>query len=326
MFHEHMNHERVSMRKLFLSVCILFSVVAFAQQGSAPAKKGAIHAAPTKAPLTKSEPAAPAKAAVAGNLPTVESVDAYLKTMYGYDSSLVFKVAEVKESPAAGVADATVVVNTPQGQQVMHLFITPDHDNVIMGDIMPFGADPFKGNREKLVGAFGVTQGAKDAPVTIVEFGDMQCPSCRVFQPTMEKLLKEKSNVKLIFQNFPLETMHPWAGRAARYLDCIARKDNEAGVTFLTAVYAHQSDITEENVSEKLNSYAKMSGKDPVAIEACSKQAETDARIKQGLNLGTSVGVNGTPTLFVNGRRLNSVNGMPYEVLKSIVDFSAEQK
>ena len=314
------------MRKFVLIMCLLAVSIAFAQQGSKPAKTAAPAKAKATAPASKA--AAETKPAAASNekLPSQEVIAAFLKQMFGYDQNLVFRVAEVKESSSPGVADATVVVSTPQGQQVMHLYIPPDQQNAIVGEMMPFGADPFKKTRAELESAFGPTQGPKDAPVTIVEFGDLQCPSCKAVQPTVDKLLKDEPNVRLIFQNFPLETIHPWAGKAARYLDCIERKDNQAALTFLTAVYTHQGEIVENNVQEKLSSYAKMAGQDPAAIEACSKTPETDARIKRGIELGKQVEVTGTPTLFVNGRKLSNVGAMPYEVLKSIVDFAAQKQ
>lgn len=320
------------MRTFRLMFCIWLAVsTAFAQQGSTtakPASKSAAQGKPAGATADKSAAASASsekKAPASGKLPTTETVSVFLKKMFGYDPNLVFRVAEVKESAAPGVADATVVVNTAQGQQVLHLFITPDQQNVIVGEIMPFGVNPFQKNREALITAFGATQGPKDAAITIVEFGDLQCPACKAVQPNIEKLMKDEPNAKLIFQNYPLETIHPWAGRAARYLDCIARNNNDAGLTFITAVYAHQGEIVEENVAEKLNTYAKMAGADPTAIEACSKTPETDARVKKSIELGSKVGITGTPTLFVNGRRVNNVGSMPYETLKAMVDYAVEK-
>ena len=315
------------MRKLVLILCFFFAVSAcFAQQGTAPANAPA-KKSPAKAPAKAAKPATPPaaeapKPAATGALPSKETVNVFLKKMFGYDPNLVFRIAEVKESSAPGVADATVVASTAQGQQVLHLYITPDQQNVIVGELMPFGSDPFAKNREALTAAFGTTQGPKDAAITMIEFGDLQCPSCKAVQPTIEKLMKDVPTAKLVFQNFPLESIHPWAGRAARYLDCISRTNNDQGLTFMTAVYTHQGDIVENNVTEKLNSYVKMAGADPAAVEACSKTPETDARIKKGIELGNKVGVTGTPTLFVNGRKISNIGNIPYEALKSMVEFT----
>jgi protein-disulfide isomerase len=304
---------------------LLLTASLFAQQKAQPAK------APAKG-TTKAEAAKPAEepklaAGTKASLPSEATVMSFLKRMFGYDPNLVFRVTEIKESEAPGLAEAAAVVNTPQGQQMVKFYIAPDQKHAIMGDIIPFGTDPFADDRALLEkSAFGPTKGPSNAPVTIVEFGDLQCPACSKAQPNLEKLMSEVPNAKLIFQNFPLEQLHPWAMQAAKYLDCMGRANNDQAWTFTTAVYSHQAEITEANATEKLNNYAKMAGADPTAISACAAKPETSARVMKSQALGNQVKVTGTPTLFVNGRKLSNVGGTPYDVLKAIVEFEAQQK
>ena len=68
----------------------------------------------------------------------------------------------------------------------------------------------------------GPSRGPADAPVTLVEFSDLQCPHCKEAQPTIDKLMAEEKNARLVFQNFPLPA-HDWAAKAAYYGDCIGR-------------------------------------------------------------------------------------------------------
>ncbi len=314
------------MKRLIAVVAVVVCAGSMMMAQQVPAKKsaGAAKAATNKTAATKTEEAKPAASAKAA-LPSEATVNAFLKRMFGYDQNLVFRVASIKEAESTDLAEATVVVNTPQGQQVTKFYITADGQHAVIGDLIPFGADPFAKDREELKAAFGPVKGAKDAPVTIVEFGDLQCPACKAAQPTIEKLMASAPNAKLIFQNFPLVQIHPWAMKGAEYLDCIQRTNNDASWTFIQAVYTHQGEINEQNVTDKLNNYARMAGADPAAVATCAASAETKARIDKSLELGKAVEITGTPTLFINGRKVGNLGGIPPEALKAIVDFEAEQ-
>ena len=138
-----------------------------------------------------------------------------------------------------GLAEVTAVVSTPKGQQMTKLFVSKDY--AIAGELMPFGADPFTRERAILQkGAFGPTKGADKPAITIVEFGDLECPACKQVQPAIEKLMSEEPKVRLIFQNYPLDQIHPWAQKAAAYVDCIMRENNDAAWKFIASVYEQQ--------------------------------------------------------------------------------------
>ena len=85
-----------------------------------------------------------------------------------------------------------------------------------------------------------------------------------------------------------------------------------------------RANITEANVDEKLKAIATASGANADDIAACAAKPDTKARIEASIALGKSVGVDGTPTLFINGQ--NVPGGAPVDVLKKIVDFQASQK
>lgn len=259
-------------------------------------------------------------------LPDAATVQSFYERMFGFRQNIAFKVAEVKWSDVPGLAEATTLINTPDGQQVSNLYITADGKHAISGDLIPFGADPFADNREILKQAFGPVRGSATPEVTIVEFADLECPACKAAQPIMDKLLQDVPSARLIFQSFPIEALHPWAREAASYLDCLARTDNQAAVTFMEAVFTHQSEINKENATEKLKGYVTMAKADPAKIAACATTPETQARIDKSLAMGRELKITGTPTLFINGRPVGNVGNVPYEVLKQLVEFEANQK
>jgi protein-disulfide isomerase len=263
-------------------------------------------------------------AAATGGLPSEETVNAFMQQMFGYDPSLSWKIVDVKPG-GGGMAQVDLIVSGPQGQQASKLYVTPDGKHAISGELIPFGAHPFVAAKEQLAkGVNGPSRGPANAVVTLVEFSDLQCPHCKQAQPTVDKLLNEEKNVKLIFQSFPLPS-HDWAAKAAYYADCISRTSNDAFWRFIQSTYDAQNDITAANADEKLKGIADASGAKSADVAACAEKPDTAGRVERSVELGKSLEVTGTPTAFVNGRKV-PIGGMPYDTLKLIVENAAKEK
>ena len=294
---------------LILSVLLALSAAVVAQQKPAP--------------KTKSSDQLGTHATA--NLPSEEEVNAFLHETFGYDPQLTWKIVGIKPSPAEGLAEVTVQISGPQGQGEQKFYVTQEGKHAVVGDVIPFGAHPFEQTRELLnKKATGPARGPASAPVTVVEFSDLQCPHCKEAAPTIEKLLTENPNIHFVFQNFPLP-MHNWAMKAAEYADCVGGASKDAFWKYIASVYAAQSDITAENADQKLTELADSAGVNGKDIAACAAKPETQSRVEASVSLGKSLDVNATPTLFINGRPVG-VNGNNYEVLKQIVDFAAKEK
>jgi len=255
-------------------------------------------------------------------LPSEDTVNAFLQATFGYDSSLSWKILSIKPSEAEGLAEVDVVVNGGQGSQEQKFYVTPDSKHAVIGDIMPFGSHPYSEFQKTLEnGINGPTRGPAGAPVTVVEFSDLQCPHCKDAQPTINQLMTKRQNVRVVFQNFPLP-MHDWAAKAAAYADCVGRASNDAFWKFIDSVYGAQSDMTASNADEKLTGLADAAGVKGADMAACAAKPETTTRIEHSKKLATGLGVNSTPTFFINGRKLPA---LPYDVLERMVDFAARQ-
>jgi protein-disulfide isomerase len=256
-------------------------------------------------------------------LPSEATVESFLKQMFGWNQELTWKIADIKPAEAQGFSEVTALFNTPQGQQVFRIYVTPDQKFALTGDMVPFGADPFATARADLKAANGPSHGPADPAVTIVEFGDLECPACKAAQPNVTKLMEEEPKARLIFQNFPLETIHKWAMLGATYVDCVGRENNDALWKFIGTVYEHQGEITPENAVAKLKEYAKEAGANPDTVSACAAKPETEKRVRESMALGEKLGVTSTPTFFINGRKVVGFgNNTPYDVVKAIVDFT----
>lgn len=306
------------MKRTLAATLAIFILASWALSQTSAAPAGKADAAKPATPAAASQPGS--------NLPSEATVNAFFHRMFGFDPNLVFKVISIKASPMDGLAEVSVVVNTPSGQQMTRLFVEKDH--AIAGELLPFGADPFAQERALLnKQAFGPTQGPATPAIMIVEFGDLECPACKQAQPTIEKLMSSQPKVKLIFQNYPLEQLHPWAQRAAAYVDCITRENNDAAWKFIASVYEQQDAVNQQNESgtpaliTKLNELATGAGVDAKKVATCADSAETKARLERSKKLGEEVAINSTPTFFVNGRRVGNVLSMPPDVLKAVVDF-----
>ena len=274
---------------------------------------------------TKAKPGARAGTPATASLPPEDEVNAFLHATFGYDPQLTWKIASIKPSEVAGLAEVTVQLSGPQGQGTQKFFVSEDGKHAVVGEIIPFGSHPFeKARRELEKKATGPARGPATAPVMIVEFSDLQCPHCKDANPTIERLLKEDPDVRFVFQNFPLPS-HNWAQKAAAYADCVGRTPDEAFWKFIDGVYAAQNDITADNADEKLSELADKAGVKGSDVAACATRPETQSRVEASVNLGKSLDVNSTPTLFVNGRPVG-VSENNYEVLKKLVDFSAKEK
>ncbi len=306
-----MNKNSSGIAILLISISIAGNL--FAQSRRAPAAK----------PASTSKPGSTASTA---NLPSEQTVNEFMHRMFGYDPSIKWKITQIKPSYIPNMAEVMVTVND---QQSWTLYVSPDGKYAFPGDPIPFGTDPFGPVREELkTRAKGPAKGPADAPVTLVEFSDLQCPHCKQAQPTLERLLTDVPNARLVFESWPIENIHKWSGLAARYADCIQRANgNDAFFKFVDGVFNQQeeiSNLTDQNYAPKLNEIAQSAGADPTATATCADSATAKADVIQSQELGASLGVNSTPTVFLNGRKINNINAVPYEQLKSMVQFEAQ--
>jgi protein-disulfide isomerase len=272
--------------------------------------------------------AKPAEQPVSGSaaaLPSEATVDSFMQQTFGYQPQVSWKISSIKPAPVPGLAQVDVILANGQGQQMSRFYVTPDGEHAVVGDIIPFGAHPFDPVKKQLEqGVKGPSRGPKDAPVMIVEFGDLQCPACKAAQPAIEALVAAEPNARFVFQNFPLE-MHNWAAKGAAYADCVGEASNVAFWKFIAKTYETQADITVESADEKLTALADAAGLKGADIAACASTPVTRAHVDASIALGKSVNVSGTPTLFINGRTIGNVSQVPADALKGLVEFAAKQ-
>lgn len=155
---------------------------------------------------------------------------------------------------------------------------------------------------ELLVNSQTYHRGSDNPKVTIVEFGDFQCPACGASEPIVEEVLNQyKDSVSFVFRHFPLE-QHKNAFNAARAVEAAGEQGKFWELHDL--LYAKQDEWGErDNAMTLIEGYAKELGLDMDKFKKAISEKKYDDRINQGLTDGTAVGVNATPTFYVNGKK-----------------------
>ena len=302
----------------------------------APATSGAKPAAQATAPLkmnsldptSKADPFPPVNPKFfTATTPTVDTVNSFLKSLWGYDANRIWRVEAILATPAQGVSKVVVAVaaRTPNAKvQSTAFFVLPDGTHAVAGDgVVPFGAAPFADIRKLLQArADGATRGVASKDFMLVEFADLQCPHCKEAQATVDQLAKDFPNARIVFQSFPLVELHPFAFKAAAYGVCITKQKNDSFYPFVNAVFDTQAALTPETGDQTLKDAVTKAGLDPATIDSCAATQATKDAVDASVKLAQDAGVEQTPTLAVNGHLL-PLTGIPYETLKTIVAYQA---
>ncbi len=166
-------------------------------------------------------------------------------------------------------------------------------------------------------------RGNPEAPVTIVEFSDFQCPYCaRAYNTVEEVLAKFPEDVKLVYVHFPLPN-HPWAKPAAIASVCAAQQDPVAFWALHDGYFENQRTINPDNVIEKSKAFLDGAGIDLDVWTACAEDTESvayqgaAAAVEGALQMGSKYGVTGTPGFFVNGRFVSGAQ--PLEAFEELI-------
>jgi protein-disulfide isomerase len=261
--------------------------------------------------------------------PSREDVDAFLTQMWGYDENRIWSVAAVQSTSAPGVSRVVIFIRDktqPGKESTSEFYVMPDGKHAIAGAVIPFGVKPFAENKQLMIDkANGPALGAASKDLLIVEFADLQCPHCKDFEATMDKLALDFPQARIVFMNYPIADIHPFAQRAAEDGVCVRKeKGDSAFFTYLQAVFDAQTALTPQSGTATLNSAISKAGGDPEKVTACAAMPATRAEVEAQKQLGLTAGVDQTPEILVNGR-LIPASQVPYEVLKRMIVFQARQ-
>jgi protein-disulfide isomerase len=233
---------------------------------------------------------------------------------------LTFKVTKLEDSSVPGWRKGNLEVSLGQQTQSVAFHITRDGKYLFRGDPVDLTVDPLVEITQKIKLENQPSRGPADAKVVVVEYSDFQCPFCsRVYTTVETQLMKEYGDrIRFVFKNYPLSSIHPWAEDGAVASECAFAQGNDAFWKMYDGLFTKQAEITADNFKTKAGEIAKDAGMDTAKFSECLDGKQTLEAVKADEKEAEALGVNSTPTFFVNGRRL--AGAQSYESFKQIVD------
>ena len=204
---------------------------------------------------------------------------------------------------------AQIAVTVTQGAnkpQSGNFFLSKDGRILVAGNLYALGSSSTERDVLRTITTENQPSvGPARAPVTIVEYADLQCPSCARMHEFLEKQLLPKygSKVRIIFKEFPLP-LHDWSSTAAIANECAYQISPSSFMNFRSRIFGNQSLINVTNVRDQMLSLGDQAGVDRVKLATCIDSKASLPRVEKGLHEGQLLGVNSTPTFFVNGKIL----------------------
>jgi len=251
-------------------------------------------------PTTASQVPKPA----APSAPLQKNVESYLRHLYALGPNVQLTVSAPKESEVPGLLETTVDVKDGENSQAAKFYLSKDGKYLVRGEVSDLSKDPMAETRALLQTKDAPSLGDPKAPVTLVEFSDFQCPVCRSLHDVLRGMLPNYPQVRVVFKDFPLESLHPWARTAALAGRCAYEQNPSAFWKLYDLIYDQQELISASNAWTKMTDFAGQTGLNADAFRACMASPEAAAAVDASKANGQRLEVGSTPTVFVNGRRM----------------------
>jgi protein-disulfide isomerase len=164
----------------------------------------------------------------------------------------------------------------------------------------------------------GPSKGDPKAPITIVEFSDYECTFCAQAEPTVKRILEAyPGKVRLVLETYPL-SIHPNAPKASEAALCAGEQQRYWDMHDL--LFANQNALKVDD----LKGYARRLGLDAGRFDACLDSGRMGAAVESGRKAGDKLGINSTPTFFVDGRPF--VGARTFETFQEVIDYTLAAK
>lgn len=232
-----------------------------------------------------------------GFLPEVLQRNMNMKVRLSWD------VPEGAESGA--IIPFHLIVDTGYGEFPKPVAVTSDGNFLVMASAMPLDGDPVAIRRALFADSDYVVwdhAGGDQAKVEIVEFSDLECPACKSKWPLIKDVLEKNGGMtRHGMVSFPLTSIHPWAFRASSATWCVGELDSQQIIGFKELFYDLQREMEVSLVTQTSLDFVAGAGLDETAFRGCYLRNSSLAAVHSQLALGHQLGVNATPTYFVNG-------------------------
>jgi protein-disulfide isomerase len=198
----------------------------------------------------------------------------------------------------------TLLADDGKNKTAQPFFVSKSGGYLLDGSIYLLGGEP----RKEVIRLISLEdqsdQGPATAPVTLVEYSDLECPICGRLHEMLETEIIPKYGDKLrvVFKEFPLVSVHDWALAAAVAAQCTYQIDPSKYVAFRSQVFHDQGGLNADHIRDMLLHLAAEAGVDNMKLASCMDSQTSLPRVEENLREGQALGVASTPTSFINGR------------------------
>jgi protein-disulfide isomerase len=244
-------------------------------------------------------------------------IERQVRSHYAVPEYVSITVEGRKPSEFPGYDQVQVVFNDGKNRVPNEFLLSQDGKTLIRMTKLDLQVDPYAETMKKISVAGRPVRGNPDAKIAVVVYDDFQCPFCsRMHRALFREVFDQyKDRVKVIYKDYPLFAIHPWASRAANDANCLAELNNDAFWDFADAVHLNPEQIEgtpdkRRGLPEKLAALDVLAvqvgakrGADEGKLRACVK-AQSGKAMQESVREAETLGVSATPTVFVNGRRI----------------------
>ena len=242
----------------------------------------------------------------------VRAVERQVRAHYSLPPDVKVILGTLRSSEFANYDALTVTFLSPNKKQEYEFLLSRDHKTLLRMTKLDLTSDPYAEIMKKIDIAGRPTRGNKDAKVTVVNYDDFECPFCsRMHETLFPGLFKEYGDrVLFIYKDYPLEEIHPWAVHAAVNASCLGAQNGDAYWDYADYLHGNQHAISggRDGQNAELDKLATLQAQkhnlDLPKLQACVK-AQDEKAVRASMHEGDTVGVDATPTMFVNGQKLD---------------------
>jgi len=251
-----------------------------------------------------------------------QKVEAFLRYYFALGAEVQITVSTPTELGTSGLLEVPIEVKSTEGSDKIKMYLTKDGRYLLRGELSDLTTDPLAENISKMQLANAPVLGDPKAPITLVEYSDFECPVCRNLHDALRGLLPKYPQVKVIFKDFPIDAIHPWARTAALAGRCAYQQNPKAFWKIYDLIYDNQDLISAATAWDKMQELAGRAGLNTDTFKSCMVSPQAAAEVDASLANGQLLEVRATPTVFVNGRR---VAGADPHTIQQYIDYEVAQ-
>jgi len=251
-------------------------------------------------------------------------MEAYLRHLYAFGPDVLLVVGPPKETAVEGLLETTINLTIGENKETVKFYVSKDGKFLFRGEMSDMTKDPLVESRSQIQTKDAPSMGDPKALVTLVEYSDFECPVCRNLHDVLRDMLpKYPGKLRVIFKDFPIEQLHPWARTAAIAGRCAYQQNPAAFWKMYDFIYDNQEIISAANAWTMMLDYAGQSGLEADTFKVCMASPDAGDAVNASRANGQLLEVNSTPTVFVNGRRMV---GADARLLEQYIKYELDQQ